>query len=804
MKDARIELQIRGMHCASCAASIENKLKNIEGIESVVVNFATATASIIYNPRLISTDQIAKEINEYGYEVISSTIELVLPDIHCASCISVIENKLKLTPGIIDITVNLSTKKAIIHYISDNLKPADIKEIIIRTGYTPKEFVTTKSAHSQADIYDAEYKSQQKNFLVSLIFTIPVFIISMGHIEFAYRNWILLLLTSIVLFGPGLQFYANAIRGLKYKSVTMDSLIAVGTGAAFLYSFVATAFPFFFENIGEVPYVYYESAAVIVTLILFGRMLEAKARGKTSEAINKLIQLQPQNAIIITPHGERVVDIKDLQVNDIVLIKPGERIPVDGTIIEGQTSIDESSITGESIPVTRTTGDTVISGTINQTGSIKFKAEKVGKDTTLQQIIKLVNEAQSSRAPIQRLADLVSGYFVPSVILLAILTFIIWYFLGPPETRLSYAIVTFVSVLIIACPCALGLATPTAIMVGTGLGARNGILIKNGISLETAHKVNTIAFDKTGTLTTGIPVVTDIITDLDKNQFIMIAASAEKNSEHPLAQAILEKAKELAITPIDPSTFDSFPGEGIKTQVGNKKVIIGNKKFISMNNIALETFDKISTELAQEGKTIVYVAIDNTLAGLLAIADSLKADAIDTIAKLNTLDIETIMITGDATKTAQAIASMAKIDRVYSEVMPADKSEIILQLQQEKKIVAMVGDGINDAPALVQADTGIAIGSGTDIAIESSDITLVKSNLKSVVDAILLSRATIKIIKQNLFLAFIYNILAIPIAAGLLYPFWGILLSPSIAAFAMAMSSVSVVTNSLRLKRFKI
>lgn len=727
-------------------------------------------------------------------------LELFIPDISCASCVANIEKGLKSVDGIVSYNTNLSNKIVYIDYASEIISPDMIKKVISDTGYTPKDIETNLPKEKEL-LKEKEYQAQRSKLIVSIVFTLPIFIISMFLAEFPFKNWSMLILSIPVIFWAGGQFYIGAYKALIHKSANMNTLIAVGTGSAFLYSLTATIFPDLFVSVGQKPEVYYEVATVIITLILTGRMLEAKAKSKTSQAIQRLIGLQPKTARVINENGEQDVDIENLKVGDIILVKPGEKIPVDGEIIDGTSSVNESMITGESLPIDKKIGDIVIGATINQTGSFKYKATKVGKDTMLQQIIRLIEQAQGSKAPIQRLADIISGYFVPVVIIIAIITFLLWFYLAPPAINLHYAIMNFVAVLIIACPCALGLATPTAIMVGTGVGAEQGILIKSGASLETLHKVQTIILDKTGTITKGESAVTDIITNMGQNDFLFYAASAEKNSEHSLSKAIIEKAEVEKISLIEPKDFQSMTGNGIRAMINGKNILLGNQNLMEQNKIDLD-FLQEKQQFMDERKTSIFVAIDNKVEGIIAIADTIKPESISAVKQLKELGLEVIMLTGDNIKTAQTIAVQAGIGRVIAEVMPQDKANIVSQIQNEGKIVAMVGDGINDAPALVKADIGIAIGTGTDIAIESSDITLIKGNLQDVVNSIKLSQKTISIIKQNLFFSLFYNVLGIPIAAGILYPSFGILLSPMLAALAMAASSISVISNSLKLRRY--
>ena len=662
-----------------------------------------------------------------------------------------------------------------------------------------------------------EKKKQKKliqKLIVGAILSIIIFFISLNiipginTISDQIRFIILFILTLPVQTWVGSQFYKGLVVVFKYRTADMNTLIAIGTLSAFIYSTIVTFFPGLFTRAGIELHVYFETAAIIITLILLGRFLEARAKGRASSAIKKLMQLEAKTARVIVSGKEKEININEVKVDDIILVKPGEKIPVDGIIIDGGSAIDESMVTGESIPVEKDKGDIVIGATLNTSGAFKFKTTKVGKDTVLSQIIKLVEEAQGSKAPIQRLADTVASFFVPIVIGIAVVTFIVWIIWGPSPS-ITFALVSFVAVLIIACPCALGLATPTAIIVGTGKGAENGILIKDAASLELAHKLNTIVLDKTGTLTKGEPVVTDIILK-EKDSFyspeelLKLSASSELRSEHPLGKAIIKKAYELNIELSEPNNFRSITGKGIYAEVGGKKILKGNLALMKENNITLNDLEKTALDLADDGKTPIFISIDGKAMGIIAVADTLKDNAMEVVGKLHRLGLEVVMLTGDNKNTANAIAKRAGIERVLSEVLPGHKTDEIKKLQGEGKIVAMVGDGINDAPALVQADVGIAIGTGTDIAMESSSITLIKGNLEGVLKAIMLSRNTIKIIKQNLFFSFFYNSILIPVAAGVLYPIIGVLISPMFAAAAMALSSISVISNSLRLRRLKL
>jgi len=737
-----------------------------------------------------------------------ATVILPIGGMSCASCAARIERNLKKLNGVTDAAVNFGTEKASVEYIPSLVDLQTVKKTIIDTGYTVIEAEEKNLLDIDRERREGELRILKNELIESaslsifiVIGSMQMFIPHFPSIPHSLMNSILFILTTFVQFKCGSRFYVGAWAALKHLGTDMNVLVAVGTTTAYLYSAFVTFFPTIFP--GAESEVYYDTAAVIITLILLGRYLEQRAKGRTSEAIKKLMGLQAKSAKVIRNGEEIEVPIETLIAGDIVAVRPGEKIPVDGEIIEGNGAIDESMLTGESMPVDKKIGDTIIGATINRDGFIKFRTTRIGKDTLLSQIIKTVEEAQGSKAPIQRLADKVAGIFVPTVIGIAVATFFIWYLSGQSFTM---AMLAFVGVLIIACPCALGLATPTAIIVGTGKGAENGILIKGGESLETAHKIDTIVFDKTGTLTAGKPSVTDIITNgiIVQDDLLKLAASAEAGSEHPYGIAIVTKAQEKEIKPYGIEEFKVFPGHGIKAKIEGMTILMGNEKKMNEEGINLNGFKEKADELSSHGKTPMYVAINNEMAGIIAVADTLKKDSIEAIRELQDMGLEVIMITGDNIRTAEAIAKETGIKRVLAEVLPQDKAEEVKRLQKEGKVVAMVGDGINDAPSLAQADVGIAIGAGTDIAIESSDITLIRNDMRGVSTAIRLSRQTMKTIKQNLFWAFIYNILGIPIAAGILYPFYGILLKPIFAAAAMAFSSVSVVTNSLRLKRFKV
>jgi P-type Cu+ transporter len=729
----------------------------------------------------------------------------------CASCAKTVEKATRKLHGVTEANVNFATEKLIINFDSSIVKISEIKNAITKAGYQVIE--DEISVDSDKERREHERKALLRRFIISAIFTTPLLYMAMGHmlnfplpdilhpemypLIFAYVQLVLVIPSMIA----GYKFYTVGFSALFRRSPNMDSLIAIGTSAAFLYGIYAII-EIFGGNFGYVNNLYFEAVGVIITLIMLGKYLETVTKGKTSEAIKKLMGLAPKTAIVIKDGQELEISIDKVEVGDTILVKPGEKMPVDGIVVEGTTSVDESMLTGESIPVEKNIGDHIIGASFNKNGSIKYEATRVGKDTALAQIIKLVEDAQGSKAPIAKMADIISGYFVPIVIVLALVSAFSWYFLGG-ET-LIYAVTIFISVLVIACPCALGLATPTAIMVGTGKGAEYGVLIKSGVALETTHKIQTIVFDKTGTITEGKPKVTDVITNgISEDDLLQLAASAEKGSEHPLGEAIVKGAEEKGLTIKKLDSFKAIPGHGIEVTIDNKNILAGNRKLMIERKISIDSLEAISNNLAEEGKTPMYIAINDNIAGIIAVADTVKANSKKAIDSLHRMGIEVAMITGDNKRTADAIAKQVGIDRILAEVLPQDKANEVKKLQAEGKKVAMVGDGINDAPALAQANIGIAIGSGTDVAMESADIVLMRSDLMDVPTAIQLSKSTIRNIKQNLFWAFGYNTLGIPVAMGLLHIFGGPLLNPMLAAAAMSLSSVSVLTNALRLKGFK-
>ncbi|MCC2671560.1 MAG: copper-translocating P-type ATPase [Armatimonadetes bacterium] len=749
-------------------------------------------------------------------------VSLPVTGMSCAACSARIEKVLRRTPGVHEANVNFAAHRATVDYDPALLDPLGVAGAIEGAGFgvvleVPQEdnAPTAEEPDWEQQAREQEYRGLARRLAVALVFGVPVTVMAMLHLDFPGNHWLQLLLTTPVILYSGRQFFVSAWAALRHRAADMNALIALGTGAAYLFSVIATVFPRAVVAApahggahGAMPMapVYFEAAAVIIALILLGRLLEARAKARTGDAIRGLMGLQARTARVVRAGRELEIPVEQVLPGDLVQVRPGEKIPVDGLLREGESAVDESMLTGESLPVTKRPGDEVFGATINRTGAFRFQATKVGKDTALQQIIRLVQDAQGSKAPIQRLADVISGIFVPVVLCLAIAAFVLWFDLAPVETRLQQALVAFVSVLIIACPCALGLATPTAVMVGTGKGAENGVLIRGGESLETAHKLTAIILDKTGTITRGQPALTDVIpvAPFDEAELLRLVAGAEGASEHPLGEAIVRGARERGLT-LSPATgFSSLTGRGLEATVDGRQVLIGNRRLMTERGIDMGALETELERLAAEGKTPMLAAVDGRPAGVVAVADTVKESSPAAVAALKRLGLQVVMITGDNRHTAEAVGRQVGIDRVMAEVLPEHKAEQVRKLQAEGQVVAMVGDGINDAPALAQADVGIAIGTGTDVAMEASDITLIRGDLQGVVTAIALSKATMRTIRQNLFFAFVYNVLGIPLAAGVLYPFFGITLSPIIASAAMALSSVSVLTNSLRLKRLVV
>jgi len=808
---------VSGMTCASCASAVTRALKKIEGVEKADVNLTTEKV-LIQSDRDLSFEDLSKAVDKAGYGLVEITHEresvLAIEGMTCASCSSAVERALKKQKGVSSVSVNLTTNKATLSYDPSLVKMSALKAAVDKAGYKASEIETKAQEDAESLRQALEMKSMTIKLITSAIFAIPLLFIAMAHMfpelkivlpeiidhKMNPLNFALIQLSlSLPIMYSGRKFFTIGFKTLSKGSPNMDSLVAIGTGAAFLYGAYNTIkIAQGFHNLTES--LYFESAGVVISLILLGKWLETRSKGKTSQAIKKLMSLAPKTAHLVINDEIQEISLEEVTLKDILLVKPGERIPVDGIVVSGSSAIDESMLTGESLPIDKNIGDKVIGGSLNKNGSITMRATAVGEDTALARIIKMVEDAQGQKAPIAKLADIISAYFVPTVMVIAISAGLFWMFQGK---SFDFVLNIFVTVLVIACPCALGLATPTAIMVGTGRGAQMGILFKGGEALEQAHKTTAIIFDKTGTLTQGKPSLSDFISfSDDKDALLRILASAESVSEHPLALAILEAAKSKNLSLSQPSDFLAVSGKGLSAKVDGKLVLIGNEAWMNENKIKLPELTQMTT-LSDQGKTVLLASVDGKLEGFLAIADQLKPESIEAVKKLKKLGIKVAMITGDNRRTANAIAAQVGIDLVMSEVLPQDKGAEVDRLKKEGYKVAMVGDGINDAVALTKADTGIAIGSGTDVAIESADVVLMRSDLNDVVKAIALSKATMTNIKENLFWAFIYNIIGIPFAAGVIYLFGGPLLNPVFAGAAMAMSSVSVVSNALRLRFFK-
>lgn len=794
----RITFSLQGMTCANCAAKIQKTLGKLPGVQESVVNFATEKAMVTYEAGAVAPDQFKAAVENLGYQVVETTAKLGLVGLTCVNCAQKIERKLNSLPGVIKATVNFGTESALVHYLAGAVSVSEMKRVVKDLGYEAFSKEEAGAADAEREAREKELKRQWRLFWISAVLTVPLLIYMFGELlrrhppEIFMNPWFQLAFATPVQFYAGWQFYVDSYHNLKNKTANMSVLIAIGTSAAYLYSLAVTIWG---ESLGRSD-IYYETGAVIITLIILGKYLEAVAKGRTSEAIRKLMGLQAKTARVVRNGDEIDIPVEDVEVGDLVVVRPGEKIPVDGIVREGHSAVDEAMITGESIPVEKKAGDPVTGATINKHGTFKFEATKVGKDTALAQIIKIVEDAQSSKAPIQRLADVVSAYFVPAVVGIAVLTFVSWFIFTGDFTR---ALLYFTAVLVIACPCALGLATPTAIMVGTGLGAEKGILIRGGEHLEKAYKLNTIILDKTGTITRGEPAVTDVVpvNGFSETEVLALAGRAEKSSEHPLAQAIVQYAKESGAPMTDPEEFAAIPGHGVRAIIDGRVVLLGNSKLMKESNIDLSEITSRKEDLEGQGKTAMIMAVDGRAAGLVAVADTVKDTSAEAIAVLHRMGIEVWMITGDNQRTAAAIAKQVGImpEHVMAEVLPEDKAKQVQTLKGRGRVVGMVGDGINDAPALVAADLGMAIGTGTDVAMEAAGITLMRGDLRGIAAAIRLSRQTMRKIKQNLFWALIYNTLGIPIAA------FGYL-APIIAGAAMALSSVSVVSNSSLLKRY--
>ncbi|AQU73507.1 heavy metal translocating P-type ATPase [Priestia megaterium] len=802
-KQKEATLQITGMTCAACSNRIEKGLKKIEGVKEANVNLALERSTIIFDPSKTSPQVFEEKIEKLGYGVVSEKAEFAITGMTCAACSTRIEKGLNKLEGVTKASVNLALETASVEYSPSQIAPQDITQRVEKLGYGAK--LKSEEKEEEQSYREKELSKQKGKFWFSLILSVPLLWAMVSHFTFTsfiplphmlMNPWVQLALATPVQFVVGKQFYVGAFKALRNKSANMDVLVALGTSAAYFYSLYSSL-----KSLGSSAHtdqLYYETSAILITLILLGKLFEANAKGRSSEAIKKMMGLQAKTAVVVRDGAEVEIPVEEVQKGEVIFIKPGEKVPVDGEIIEGQSALDESMLTGESVPVDKNVGDKVIGATLNKNGFLKIKATNIGKETALAQIIKVVEEAQGSKAPIQRLADYISGIFVPIVVGIALLTFFVWYiWIAPGE--FAPALEKLIAVLVIACPCALGLATPTSIMAGSGRAAEFGILFKGGEHLEATHKIDTILLDKTGTVTNGTPELTDvrIAQGYKENELLQLVASAERLSEHPLAQALVAGIKNKGIEIQDPLSFEAIPGYGVKATVQERELLVGTRKLMNQYKVNIDTALEEMTNLEQEGKTAMLVALDGKYAGMLAVADTIKATSKEAVSRLKEMGLEVMMITGDNRQTAQAIAMQAGIEHVIAEVLPEGKAEEVKKLQQQGKKVAMVGDGINDAPALALADIGMAIGTGTDVAMEAADITLMRGDLMSIADAIEMSRKTISNIKQNLFWAMGYNTLGIPIAAvGLLAP-W-------VAGAAMAFSSVSVVLNALRLQRVRL
>ncbi|WP_340373430.1 heavy metal translocating P-type ATPase [Peribacillus sp. FSL E2-0218] len=795
-------MQISGMTCAACANRIEKGLNRLEGVKEATVNLALEKSVIKYDASIVSDSDIEMKIQDLGYDVVKEKREFTITGMTCAACATRIEKGVNKLGGVSKANVNLALESATVEYTPSEITPADIIQKVEKLGYGA---IIKEDNRESIDFRQKEIQKQKNTFIFSIILSFPLLWAMVSHFrltsfiympDFLMNPWVQMAFATPVQFIIGKQFYVGAYKALKNKSANMDVLVAMGTSAAYFYSVYQAII-----SVGShhhTAQLYFETSSILITLILLGKLFEAKAKGRSSEAIKKLMGLQAKTALVLRNGEEREIPLEEVLVGDLVLVKPGEKIPVDGEVVEGNSAVDESMLTGESIPVDKTIGANVIGSTLNKNGHLKMRATKIGKDTALSQIIKVVEDAQGSKAPIQRLADKISGVFVPIVVGIALLTFLVWIIWVNPGV-FTPAFEAMIAVLVIACPCALGLATPTSIMAGSGRAAEFGILFKAGEHLETTHHIGTVILDKTGTVTNGTPMLTDVIVanGMEEEEFLSLIASAEKQSEHPLAQAIVQGIQARKIVLSDVEEFEAIPGYGVKAIVKQNGLLVGTRKLMMQNNVDIASAEAVMEEFEAQGKTAMLASIEGNYAGIIAVADTIKETSLDAIARLKAMDIEVIMITGDNQRTAIAIGNQVGIGKVIAEVLPEGKAEEVKKLQDSGKKVAMVGDGINDAPALALADIGMAIGTGTDIAMEAADITLIRGDLNSIADAMLMSRKTMRNIKQNLFWAFAYNVIGIPIAAiGLLAP-W-------LAGAAMAFSSVSVVLNALRLQRVKL
>ena len=842
MTEKQVTLPITGMHCTNCSDTVARELGKLDGVATADVNYATERATVTFNPSVLNENGIIERIQDIGYGVATGEIELPITGMNCVNCAASVEKALnEMRPSVVSATVNFATEKAKIAYIPGQVTPTDLIAAIKGAGYgvveanPDQQLADVEQAARKAEIHE-----QTRKFWIGVAFSLPLFLFSMAR-DFAllgtwshalWGSWLMFALATPVQFYVGWDYYTGGFKALRNGAANMDVLVAMGSSAAFFYSLpVTVALTLGSTALGS--HVYFETAAVIITLIKLGKLLEVRAKDQTGAAIKKLMGLQAKTARVVRSGEEIDIPIEQVVVGDVVIVRPGERIPVDGVIIEGNSAVDESMLTGESIPADKGEGDPVIGATINKQGRLKFEAHKVGAETALAQIIRLVQEAQGSKAPIQRLADRVASVFVPAVIAIAAVTLLVWWF--GMDAGFTPSMIRMVAVLVIACPCTLGLATPTAIMVGTSRGAEQGILFKDSKALELAHSLKVIILDKTGTITTGEPSVTDVVIaegdtlsvitkalgngvkigegQQEEAAILWLAASAERGSEHPIGNAIVQAAQARGLSPVEPTRFEALAGHGVLARVEGFHVALGNLKMMNEGDVDLNDLGTEATKLQAGAKSVIWIAIDGKAAGLIAVADTIKPGSKEAIDKMHSLGLQVVMVTGDNRTTAESIGNALRIDRILAEVLPADKAEKVKKLQLEMNQepqtiggVAMVGDGINDAPALAQADVGIAIGTGTDVAMEAADVTLISGDLRSVPQAIALSKATMRVIKQNLFWAFFYNVLLIPVAAGALYPFTFLpmmlrALHPVLAALAMAFSSVTVVTNSLRMKR---
>ncbi|WP_216328581.1 heavy metal translocating P-type ATPase [Deinococcus aestuarii] len=811
-----IELGVQGMTCASCVGRVERGLGKVEGVERASVNLATERATVTYDPEQTGPQALIARVKDVGYEPVVGEIELGVQGMTCASCTARVERALRKVDGVLDASVNLATERAHVRYLPSSVSPGQLKAAVLGAGYTVLESQTgVDRTDQEREAREQEVRGLRRAVTFSALFAVPLLILAMlpmlwtpfgmwlhERVPMSALNWIMLLLAAPVQFGPGLRFYRLGWKSLRHRSPDMNSLVMIGTSAAFFYSLVATVAPQVFPQ--GTAHVYYEASAVVITLILLGKYFEAIAKGRSSEAMKKLLGLQAKTARVIRSGQELELPVDEVLIGDLISVRPGEKVPVDGEVVSGNSFVDESMITGEPIPVSKQAGAAVVGGTLNQNGAFQFRATRIGADTALAQIIKLVESAQGSKPPIQGLADRVVSVFVPIVLCIAALTFLIWLFVGGQQA-LSFALVNTVAVLIIACPCAMGLATPTSIMVGTGKAAELGVLFCNGAALEALQGVNVVAVDKTGTLTKGRPELTDLVTapGFDRGKVLGLVAAAEEQSEHPIARAIVDAARREGVAVFLPESFEAVPGYGLEARVQGHLVQVGADRYMERLGLNVTPFGAQAARLGDEGKSPLYAAIDGQLAAVIAVADPIKEGSPEAVRALRRQGLKVAMITGDNARTANAIARQLGIDEVLAEVLPSGKSDAVKALQAKGDKVAFVGDGINDAPALAQADVGLAIGTGTDVAVETADVILISGDLRGVPNAYALSRATLRNIKLNLFWAFAYNIVLIPVAAGVLYPAFGWLLSPVLAAAAMGFSSVFVLTNALRLRSFR-